>query len=136
MTTHNRKLKIIEFTLAGTSFQCQVKTWKMNNNSEDGEKMYAFCPEGEFYEDAEPDFALELVFYSDWQSGGVSDFLWDTDQQTVDFQLDHYPDIAGEHVRWTGRCKIKCPTVGGEARTTELTEITLPCIGKPEKTRP
>jgi hypothetical protein len=131
VTTNSRKLKLIEFSLAGNRFECQVKTWNIVNNSEDGEKYYAFCPDGEFREVAEPDYALELTFYSDWRLAGVSDYLTSNDQATVAFQLDHYPDIAAEHVRWTGNVKIKAPSVGGDARTTEMTETTLPIIGKP-----
>lgn len=135
MTVHSRKIKLVEFTLGGTAFQCQVQNWRVVNNTEDGERFYAQCPDGEFFEEAEPDYALEITFFSDWRSNGVSDYLTQNDQETVAFQLDHHPDIAGEHVRWTGDCKIKAPTVGSDVRTTEMTEITLPCIGKPEYTR-
>jgi hypothetical protein len=131
VTTQNRKLKLITFTLGGNSFECQVKQWNIANNSDDGEKLYAFCPDGEFREEAEPDYALELTFFSDWRSNGVSDYLTVNDQQTVAFVLDHHPDLPAEHVRWSGNAKIKCPSVGGEARTTEMTEITMPIIGKP-----
>lgn len=131
MTTNHRKLKIVTFTLGGNDFACQVKTWRMLNNTDDGEKMYAFCPDGEFREDAEPDYALELSFYADWRSNGVSDYLTVNDQATVAFILDHYPDIPAEHVRWSGNAKIKAPSAGGEARTTEMSDVTLPVIGKP-----
>lgn len=131
MTTQNRKLKLITFTLGGNSFECQVKQWNIANNSDDGEKLYAFCPDGEFREEAEPDYALELTFFSDWRSNGVSDYITVNDQQTVAFVLDHHPDIPAEHVRWSGNCKLKAPSVGGEARTTEMTETTAPIIGKP-----
>ena len=132
---HNRKVKIIEFDIDGTQFECQVQTWNLANNTEDGEKFYSQCPDGEFREDAEPDYALELTFFSDWRSDGISDFLWAHDQETLDFTLDHHPDIVGEHVQWTGQVKVKAPNVGGEARTTEMTEVTIPCIGKPTYTR-
>lgn len=138
MTINNRKLKIITFTLGGNQFQCQLQSWTMNNGTEDGERFYTFCgggSEGEFREDAEPDYSLELTFFSDWKLNGVSDYLTANDQQTVAFQLDHHPDIPGEYVRWTGSVKIKAPSVGGEARTTEKTEVTLPVIGKPTYAR-
>jgi hypothetical protein len=131
MTVNHRKLKLITFTLGGNSFECQVNKWMMNNNSDDGEKMYAFCPDGEIREDAEPDYALDITFFADWRVNGVSDYLTVNDQATVAFVLDHYPDIPAEHVRWSGNCKIKAPSVGGEPRTTEMNEVTLPVIGKP-----
>lgn len=136
MTVHSRKLKTITFTLAGASFECQVKSWNIANNTGDGERMYGFCPDGEFIEDAEPEYALELEFFADWRGDGISDYLTSNDQETVAFQLDHHPDDAGEHVRWVGDCKIKAPSVGGDARKTEMTSAKFQCIGKPAYSRP
>ena len=143
MPAHNRKLKFITFTLDGTDYQCQVQTWNIANNTDDGEKFYSFCTDGttfdeadtEFREEADDDYALEVTFFADWRSAGISDFLWANDQTNVTFQLDHHPDIAAEHVRWNGTVKIKAPSVGGDVRTTEMTEVTLPIIGKPTFTR-
>jgi hypothetical protein len=131
MTTHNRKLKIIEFALEAVQFECQVSNWNMANNTEDGERFYAYCPSGEFREEAEPDYALELTFFADWRSAGISRYLTLNDQTDVAFTLDHHPDVAAEHVTWTGTVRLKAPTVGGDARTTEMTEVTLPVIGLP-----
>ena len=136
MSTHSRKIKIVEFTLEGNSFECQVKNWKIVNGTGDGERFYAQCPDGEFFEDAEPEYSLELEFFADWRLSGVSDYLVSNDQETVAFQLDHHPDVAAEHVRWTGDVKVKAPDVGGENRTTEMTTVTLPIIGKPVYSRP
>ena len=133
MTTHNRKLKVIEFVLLGVNFECQVSSWKMNNNTEDGDKLYSFCGPtgGEFRADAEPDYSLDVTFYSDWRSAGISRFLTEHDGETVAFKLDHHPDIPAEHVYWEGTVKLRAPSVGGDARTTEMTEITLVIIGEP-----
>lgn len=137
MTT-NRKLKVVTFRLGGIDYQCQLQKWNMKNNTQDGERFYTFCgadSSGEFREDAEPDYALELSFFSDWKTNGISDYLIVNDQLTVLFYLDHHPDILGEHVRWTGSCKIKAPDVGGEARTTEKSDCVLPILGKPTYAR-
>jgi hypothetical protein len=134
VTVHNRRLKLITFTLGGQSFECQVKTWKLNPNEEDGERQYTYCEDGEFFEETDPDPDLELSFFSDWRSSGISRYLWENGGETVAFQLDHHPDIVGEHVRWTGEVRIKRPSVGGDARTTEVTDITLKCVGMPEFT--
>ena len=136
--TQSRKLKVVTFTLSGTEFQCQLQGWKITNGTDDGELFYTYCgpgSEGEFREEAEPQYSLELKFFSDWRLNGISDFLVTYDQQVGAFLLDHHPDITGEHVRWTGNVKIKAPDVGGDARTTEMTECTLPCIGKPTYAR-
>lgn len=135
MTIHNRKLKLITFSFGGTNFECQIRSWKLSNGTDDGDKIYTFCPDGEAREEADPDYSLELGFFSDWRSGGISDYLVANDGTTVAFTLDHHPDIPAEHVRWSGSVKIKAPDVGGDARGTEMQEITLPIIGKPTYVR-
>lgn len=139
MSTHTRKIKIVTFSFGPTGtaepFECQIQNWNVENNTEDGERYYAQCPDGEFREEAEPDYALSLTFFADWQLDGISDYLWTNDGQEVAFTLDHHPDVVGEHVRWTGTVKIKAPNVGGEGRTTEMTEVTLPIKGKPVYSR-
>lgn len=135
MVAHNRRLKVITFTLAGVAFECQLASWTLTNNSADGEKMYTFCPDGEFREESDDDWALDLRFFSDWRSGGISDYLQVNDKETVAFVIDHHPDIVGEHVRWSGNVAIRAPSVGGDARTTEQTQVTLQVIGTPVYTR-
>lgn len=136
MTLHNRKLKVITFDLGGTEFQCQLSTWQMVNNTPNGEKLYTYCPDGEAEEETDADWQLELTFFSDWRSGGISDYLTLNDGQVVAFQLDHHEQIIGEHVRWNGQVTLKAPNVGGDVRTTETTQTTLRCLGKPVYSRP
>lgn len=135
MTIHQRRIKLIEFTLDGVSFECGLKSWKIDLGEEDGDRIYSMCPDGEDVEETDPDPTLDLTWWSDWRSNGISDFLWTNRGQTVAFQLDHHPDIPTEHVRWTGNVKLKAPPAGGEARETEMTEITLQIIGTPTYAR-
>lgn len=140
MTIHKRKIKLIEFSLgtdpSDIAFECQVSSWLLNNNTEDGDKIYTLCPTGEDTEETDPDYTLDVTFFSDWRSDGISDFLWKNDGATIGFRLDHHPDIPAEHVSWSGQLKIKAPNVGGEARATETTEVTFVIIGKPVYARP
>lgn len=135
MTIHKRQIKLIEFSLgddpADIAFECQISAWTLNNNTEDGDKIYTLCPTGEDVEDTDPDYSLDLTAFSDWRSDGFSDYLWKHDGETVDFRLDHHPDIPAEHVSFSGEVKIKAPSVGGEARANEITEVTLVIVGKP-----
>lgn len=131
MAAHNRRLKTITFTLGGTAFECQVSTWNLTNNSDDGEQMFTFCPDGEFREETDDSYSLELTFFSDWRSAGISSYLWENDRADVAFVLNHHPGVVGEHVRWSGTCRIKAPNVGGDVRTTETTEATMQVVGKP-----
>lgn len=133
---HSRKLKIITFTIGSIAFECQLTSWKLNNNTPDGEKLFTYCPNGETREEGDDDYSLELKFLSDWRLDGISDFLVTHDKEIAAFVLDHLPDIVGEHVRWSGDLYVKAPPVGGDIRTTERTEITLQCIGKPAYSRP
>lgn len=135
MAIHTRRRKIIEFALGATQFECQISNWNIANNTEDGDKIYSYCPDGEDVEETDDDYALELTFWSDWRSGGLSDYLVQNDKETVAFTLDHLPDIPAEHVTWTGNCVLKAPNVGGEARTTETQEVSMRIIGKPAYTR-
>lgn len=150
MAAHNRRLKFLQLGVgAGESptgdeleFGCQVQTWQVVNNTPDGDKMFSFCwdptqtdeenaNDGEFREEAEPDFSLTATLYADWRSAGISTYAWEHDGETVPFRLDHHPNNLDEHCAWTGHVKIKAPSVGGDARTTEMSEIAWVIIGKP-----
>lgn len=140
-TTRVYKFRTVGFRLGGVDQQYQLTSGKLVNNTPDGEKLYVFAlptdpaGTGEIREDAEPDYALELKFFADWRPGGISDYLTQNDQQTITFYFDHHAEISGEHVRWTGTCKAKAPTVGGDVRTNEMTEVTLAVFGKPTYAR-
>lgn len=131
MSVHHRKLKRIEFAIGETQFECQVQSWSLDPGIGDGERNYTFCPDGEFIEEADPEPTLELTFYSDWRSDGISTFLWEHQGEEAEFTLDHHPDIPEEHVRWTGTVRVRPGPVGGEARETETTEVTLEIVGEP-----
>lgn len=131
MTAHNRRLKVITFELDSVEYQAQVTSWTMNNNTEDGDKVFTYAIDGEFREDADEDYSLDLKFLADWRASGISTYLTENDKEIVDFALDHHPNIPAEHVRWSGQLTVKAPPAGGDVRTTEMTEITLQVIGKP-----
>jgi len=138
VTVNQRRLKVIQFTLAGTAYDCQVKSWAMTNSTPLGDKQFSFCADGtgEFREETDPDYSLDLTFWADWRAGGINDYLTLNDQVTVAFQLDHHPFVVGEHVRWVGTCQLRAPNVGGEPRVTEQFETSFPVIGKPTYSRP
>ena len=129
MSVHQRRLKLITLTLGAESVECQLNSWTLDSGTNDGDRQYTFCPDGQFVEETDDEPTLELKFFADWRLDGISDFLWSNPNTVVGFVLDHHPDIVGEHVRWTGSVLIKPAPVGGDARTTELTEITLQVVG-------
>lgn len=133
---HYRRLKIVTFTLNGVDRSCQLNNWNMINNTVDGEKTFTYCGNpSEFRTETDDNYALQLKFYSDWRLAGIATYLWNNARAVASFQLDHLPDIVGEHVRWTGNCVIKAPTVGGDIRMLEETSVTLLVLGLPIFTR-
>jgi hypothetical protein len=134
MSVHQRRLKVIQFTIDGNSFDCQVQSWTLDPGIDDGDVQYTFCssdPSGDgssFVEETDAEPTLDLTFYSDWRSAGVSTFLWLHKGETLDFVLDHHPNVPGEHVRWSGQLVAKPGPAGGDARDTEQTEVTLQII--------
>lgn len=139
MSIHQRRLKIITFTLAGTDYSCQLVTWNLDPGFTPGDLVYTFCAAGEgqnaFVEDTDGKPSLQIKFFSDWSAGGISDYLAANYGTTVAFVLDHHPDVVGEHVRWNGNLVLVAPPVGGDARTTEQQDITMPIVGAPTYTR-
>lgn len=139
MSVHQNRLKIIQFVLGGTAFDCQVSSWTLSAGIKTGDREYTFCSAGEgnnsFIEGTDGEPTLELKFFSDWRSAGISDYLWVNNMATVAFTLDHHPDITGEHVQWSGFVQLQAPDAGGDARATETQDITLPIVGTPTYTR-
>lgn len=137
MTAHHRKLKVLTLDLGGTEYQVQCRKAQIVNNTDDPEVFHTFGGDDEaFVEPADDAYALDLGFYSDWRSAGITDWLWDNDGATVSFQLDLNPDIPAEHVVFNGEVLVKSPNVGGEVRAQDVTEVVLQCPSKPEKSRP
>jgi hypothetical protein len=133
MTANHKRFTETVFSL-GTppiDYKCQITNWNIENNTADGDLVYTHCPDGEFREDADDDYALTFDFISDWQENGISDFFASNDGETVAFTIENHPDDPDWHVGWTGTCKIKAPNVGGEARQTERQSASFPIIGKP-----
>ncbi|MBK1785134.1 hypothetical protein [Prauserella cavernicola] len=133
MSVHQRRLKLINFTVDGIAFECQIRSWTLDPGTQDGDRQYTYCSGSEegdnsFIEETDDEPTLQLTAFSDWRSDGFSDFLWTHANQTVDFVLDHHPNLP-EGKRWRGRVQIKPGPVGGDARTTEITEVTLPIVG-------
>jgi hypothetical protein len=128
-----RRLKIITFTIGGTSFDAQITSWQVQPGIKTGDRVYTFNSAGEgqnsFVEETDGEPTLNLKFLADWTSGGISDYLTANSMATAAFVLDHHPDIVGEHVRWTGTVQLQAPDSGGDARATEMQEVTLPILG-------
>lgn len=135
MSLHNRKLKVIVLTIGGNTYECQISNWELQNNTEDPQKLNTFCPDGEAFEETDPDWALSLTFFSDWRVNGISDYLMSNNGALADFEIVHHPGQAGEEVQFGGQLRIKAPNIGGEVKTTETQSIVLPMIGEPDYSR-
>lgn len=133
MTVHQRRLKILTFTIGGTDYSCQVTSWTLDPGIKTGARIYTFCSAGEgqndFIEETDGEPTLMIKFLSDWTVSGISTYLTENSMTVAAFQLDHHPDIVGEHVRWTGSVQLQAPPNGGDSRVTETQSITLPILG-------
>jgi hypothetical protein len=130
---HYRRLKIISFTLGGVEYSTQVTSWKVSAGIKTGDRIYTFSSAGEGHnvviEETDGEPTLDIKFLSDWTAGGVSDYLWNNNMVTVEFTLDHHPDIAGEHVQFSGQVQLQAPDTGDDARASEEQEVNLPILG-------
>jgi hypothetical protein len=134
MAIYTKKLKYVSLSIDGNEFRAQCYHWKIIDNTEDGDKQYTYGPDGqnEDREDVDPDFSLELKFFSDWRTPtGISHWLWTNRGLIVDVEIGHNLGDTGADPSWTGTVEVKAPPVAGEVRTTEITEITLPFVGEP-----
>lgn len=129
MTAQNRKLKQLVLDIGGTEFQAQLQSWTLNDNTDDPDTFFVYEPGEEFVEEPDPAYSLDCTFYSDWRSGGISDYLWSHRGETVTFQITHHPDIPAEAKVFSGSLLIKGPSVGGDVRTTEQSSVTFPVVG-------
>lgn len=138
---HQRRLKIMTLIIDGSAYDGQVNSFTLDPNAKAGNQQYTYSSAGEgqnsFYEETDDQWSLKLKFFSDWRDGEISDILSDpaNNKKVVDFQIDHHPDIVGEHIRWTGQMMILMPAIGGDTRTTESQDVTFPVIGEPVKER-
>jgi hypothetical protein len=130
---HQRRLKIISFTLNGVEYSTQITSWKCSAGIKTGNRVYTYSSSGEghntFIEQTDGDPTLMIAFLDDWTLSGVSDFIWANNLNTVNFTIDHHPDIVGEHVQLSGAVQIQAHDVGGVSRITEVGTVTWPIIG-------
>ena len=141
MSPVHRKRKQITLSIDSVQYEVQVRNCIVLNNTEDGERQFTYGDgdggPGEFREEADPDYALEIEYFVDWSEDGISWALSQLDGQVVDFEFTDYPDVPAWTVTWSGQIKVKAPNAGGEVRATDMQTVTYPIIGKPDgPTRP
>lgn len=136
MTAHNRKLKNVVFELDGVDYAGQLTSCTMSNGTDDPDITYTLKEGEEFADDADPSWTFDLSFVADWTVNGISDYLTDHGGEQVSFRYELHTDLPTDHVAWDGQIKLKAPDVGGDARATEKTDITLAVVGEPVKSRP
>lgn len=135
MSVQVRRLKLLELTIGTVSVECQLNSWTLDPGTQDGDRLYTYCPDGVAIAETDNEPTLQVKLYADWRATGFSDFVWSNPNTVVAFTLDHHPDIPAEHVRWTGQLLIKPAPVGGDVRGNEETEMTFQIIGDPVYTR-
>ncbi len=137
MSIHHNTLKYVSLEIGGNEFRAQISTWRLVDNTDEPEKIYSFGADGENEDSEDPEDArgLELKFFSDWRTPtGLNHYMWTNAGQTVNYTIIHNLGSAGESPEFAGQVKLKRTPVGGDVRTTEVTELTLPVVGVPDYT--
>lgn len=131
MAAHNRRLDFITLDIEGTQYECQITQWELTPpGNVVGDKVFTFCPDGEFREETDPeDWTLALTWATDWRTGGLNRVLLANQGLPIDFTLVNHPGVTGETVTWTGQVYGQAPVAGGEARSTEMSEVELIGVG-------
>jgi hypothetical protein len=131
MVAHNRRLDYITLEIEDTQYECQITSWTLNPpDSTVGDLVYTFCPDGAFREVTDPgDWSLELTWVTDWRTGGLNRLLLANQGQAIDFTLVNHPGVTGETVTFAGQLYAQAPPMGGDARTTETSTVTLTGVG-------
>lgn len=137
MTANNKRLKQLTLVINGVDYACQATDVNVVNNTPDGDKVFTFCADGEFREETDDDWALEVKWVSDWTAGGFNRILEANNGVTVPAIVTFHTDALGtwSH-RETGNVILKAPSKGGTVRTTDMSEQTFLFVGKPVTTYP
>jgi pterin-4a-carbinolamine dehydratase len=130
---HQRRNKIISFTLAGVEFSTQITSWKVSAGIKTGNRVYTYSSAGEghntFVEETDGQPTLQIKFLDDWRISQISDYIWANSMQVAAFTIDHHPDIVGEHVQVSGSVQVQAHDIGSDSRLTEMADVTWPIMG-------
>jgi hypothetical protein len=135
VSIHATTLKYVSLDIGGNEFRAQIRTWRLTDDTDEPDKIHTFGPDGqnEDTEEATPSWNLELEFFSDWRTPtGLNHYCWSNHGTVAEFTIHHNLGTAGSDPVFTGEVKIKRTSVGGEVRTKEVTELTLPIVGEPD----
>lgn len=124
---HKRRLQAV-FTLGGNSFECQISDYTVDPGVQDGERIYTLCPDGVSIEDTDNEPTLRVMFYEDFRSGGISDYLYLNSGARQAAELRINPDRADEYVGFSGTVIVRPYPVGGVARETQTGEVTFQVV--------
>lgn len=135
MAPHQRRRKLITLDLDGVQYECQINDWKLTPPANVGDKKWTYCPDGEYREEVDDDdWTLDLKWLSDWRVGGLDRVLHaaaaqEAPDNQLTFSVVLHPGVTGESSTWSGVIIAKAPPLGGEARTTEESEMSFTGVG-------
>lgn len=130
MTAYNKRLKDLTLSIGAIAIECQVTDFKINPPQNVGDLVYTYCLDGSFREEVDDDdWTLDLKWVTDWRTGSLNRYLWANQGATAAFTLQLHPSTVGSKVQWAGSILVRAPAVGGEVRTTEMSEMTFTGVG-------
>jgi|SRR5215217_1126943 len=130
MSLNVNRNKNISFTLDGTSVDCQVQSYTFDPGIDDGDVLYSYCSSGanRTVQEVDDNPTLDVTFYADFHTTGVSRFLWEHKGEDVDFELVHLNDKADQKFTVTGVLRARPGPLGGDVRDNDMTETTFQVI--------
>ena len=137
MSIHAPTMKYVSLEIGGIEFRAQITDWKLVDETDEGDSIFTYGADGQNEDSEEPTDAwnLELKFYADYRSpSGLNHYLWTNAPGTATYTIHHNLGTDGSDPVFSGEVKLKRPSVGGEVRTKELTELTLKVVGVPDYT--
>lgn len=127
-TAKNRRIKQITLVIGGVSYECQITSYEVQNNTPDGELVRTLCPDGAFVDLQDEDWALNIKGLHDWAVAGISRAMLAANQTSVAFTLVHLKDVPAEDVQIAGNLWVKASNIGGERGARDEFDWTFPLI--------
>jgi len=109
--------------------QASAVTLSTSVNSEDGTPTLG---NPEPAPDTTLDYVLKLSAIQDWEdAAGLVNYLYDNALTEVAFS---WTPKTGAGPTFTGTCQIVPMDIGGDVAVQSITDVELPCVGKPTRT--
>lgn len=126
-------IKTLKLRLGEDQYECQLNVAEVNDNSTT-EQTVTFCGQETF---TTPGAQVHVGGFQDWtDAAGICELIDEAFRADPVTELDYEIALGEPASAWrSGQCKpIAMPSFGGSAGSALTMDITMDCIGIPEKT--